>query len=78
MEKIDILLWAVGGGFSLNFALLGVVWRSLNAKIDAVDVRLSSRMDKLDEKATDIDRRLCRLEGAFSSWSARPDKEVKQ
>lgn len=29
--------------------------------------RLGKKIDKLDEKITDIDRRLCRLEGAFSS-----------
>jgi hypothetical protein len=33
-----------------------------NFKIDVIQ-----KIDKLDEKVTDIDRRLCRLEGAFSS-----------
>ena len=28
--------------------------------------RLDKKIDKLDEKLTDVDRRLCRLEGAFS------------
>jgi hypothetical protein len=56
MDKIDILVWVIGIGFSFNFALLLIVWTTLTKKID-----------KLDEKVTDIDRRLCRLEGAFSS-----------
>jgi len=51
MEKIDILLWIVGGGFSLNFGLMLLMWQSIG---------------KLDEKLTDVDRRLCRMEGAFS------------
>jgi len=29
--------------------------------------QLNGRLDKLEEKITDIDRRLCRLEGAFSA-----------
>lgn len=56
MEKIDIVLWAMAGGFSIIFGLLLVVWTTLWKAIG-----------KLDEKVTDIDRRLCRLEGAFSA-----------
>lgn len=52
VDKIDMILWIVGGGFGLML----VMWHSLN-----------QRIDKLDEKLTDVDRRLCRLEGAFSS-----------
>jgi hypothetical protein len=52
MDKLDIILWVLGGGF----ALMLVMWHSL-----------TSRFDKLEEKVTDIDRRLCRLEGAFTS-----------
>ena len=51
MEKIDIVLWIVGAGFSINFGLLLLMWQSIG---------------KLDEKLTDVDRRLCRMEGAFS------------
>jgi hypothetical protein len=49
MENINILLWAMGSGFTLIFGLLLVVWNSL-----------VSRIEKLDEKLTDVDRRLCR------------------
>lgn len=63
MDKFDLLIWIVGGGFTLNFTLLLVIWNSLNHRID----KLENRMDKFDEKLTDIDRRLCRMEGAFSS-----------
>jgi hypothetical protein len=56
MEKIDIIFWILGIGFSFNFGLMIIIWGNLG-----------KRIDKLDEKVTDIDRRLCRLEGAFSS-----------
>lgn len=56
MDKLDIILWAMGGGFAGTWALL--FW---NFK----------KIEKLDEKLTDVDRRLCRLEGAFSCFSSR-------
>ncbi len=56
MEKVDIILWIISAGFTIQFSIMYIIWTSLN-----------SRFDKLDEKVTDIDRRLCRLEGAFSS-----------
>jgi hypothetical protein len=56
MEKIDILLWIMGAGFTINFALIRLVWSDMN-----------KRFDRMEEKITDMDRRLCRLEGAFSS-----------
>jgi len=37
--------------------------KEMNFRFEKVD----QRFDKLDEKITDMDRRLCRLEGAFSS-----------
>jgi len=52
MEKIDLILWILGGGFGLMI----VMWNTLN-----------SRLEKIDEKLTDVDRLLCRLEGAFAS-----------
>ena len=60
---MDILLWAIGGAFFINFSLLIIVWKGVNR----VEDNLGKRIDKLDEKLTDVDRRLCRLEGAFSS-----------
>lgn len=56
MEKIDIILWVMGAGFSMIFGLILVMWNNLTHTVE-----------KLDEKITDIDRRLCRLEGAFTS-----------
>ena len=63
MEKIDIILWIIGAGFTINFGLMLVMWNSLNKRIDGTDAKI----EKLDEKLTDVDRRLCRLEGAFAS-----------
>ena len=63
MVTTEILLTVLLGGFGLQFALLLVIWNSLNARMDKID----SRIDKLDEKITDIDRRLCRIEGIMSA-----------
>lgn len=74
MEKIDILLWVVGGGFTLSFALMSFMWSSINGRVDRVETRindveksLTTRIDKLDEKLTDVDRRLCRIEGSLAA-----------
>ena len=39
---------------------------------------LSAQIGKLDEKVTDVDRRLCRLEGAFSSKDCCMIKDDRQ
>ncbi len=89
MEKIDILLWIIGSGFGLLFALLLVIWNSINQRIDNTDKslgnriensekHLTNRIDKLDEKITDVDRRLCRLEGAFASKDCCMIKDDRQ
>jgi len=81
MEKIDILLWLVGGGFTFSFGLMSFMWASMgkmedrladriketNEKIDKVEKSLGARIDKLDEKLTDVDRRLCRIEGSLAA-----------
>lgn len=54
-SQITILMWVMG----IGFAALGSLMLYLNNG-------LNSRIDKLDEKLTDVDRRLCRMEGAFS------------
>ena len=36
-------------------------------KLLGLENRMNVRFDKLDDKVTDVDRRLCRLEGAFAS-----------
>ena len=70
MEKIDILLWAISGGFAIISIGFGVTWAMILytlKKMDKAIDRLEVKIDKLDEKLTDIDRRICRLEGAFST-----------
>lgn len=52
MEKLDILIFAISGGFAGTWML---IFYSL------------SRMGKLDDKLTDIDRRVCRIEGALTN-----------
>lgn len=52
--------------------LVAIFWfhARLDQRFDKIDQRfdkIDQRFDKLEEKVTDIDRRLCRLEGAFSS-----------
>lgn len=59
MEKIDLVLFITTCGFGLML----VMWQSVNKRIDGI----AGKIDKLDEKVTDIDRRVCRIEGAMSN-----------
>jgi hypothetical protein len=59
MENTSILLWAISGGFAIISIGFGVTW--------AMILYTLKKLEKLDEKLTDIDPRLCRLEGAFSA-----------
>lgn len=56
MTDIEILTWAIGAGFVGTWVVMGVGFSMAFCRID-----------KLDEKLTDVDRRLCRIEGAMMS-----------
>lgn len=57
---MDATMWTIIG---TGVGVVTIIYTFLrNFKIDVIQ-----KIDKLDEKVTDIDRRLCRLEGAFSS-----------
>jgi len=77
MEKLDIILWILGAGFTITYGLMIIMWNSLNNRMDY----LTNRVDKMDDKVTDIDRRLCRMEGAFSQKECcmlKHDGEMKK
>jgi hypothetical protein len=74
MEKIDVLIWEMVGGFAGTWAIMFYMLKQIGttrneSKQDIGSLRNELKQDlgKLDEKLTDVDRRLCRLEGAFSS-----------
>ena len=85
MEKINILIWEMVGGFAGTWAIMfymlkqigttrkeskqdiGFLPNELKQDIGSLRDELKQDLGKLDEKLTDVDRRLCRLEGAFSS-----------
>lgn len=73
MNDIQILLFVTGSGFTLMFALMCIIWNSLNRRID-----------KLSDKVEDVDRRLCRIEGSLATQghclfhqSNQPEKKAE-
>ena len=50
----------------------------VNAKLEKSIDGVNARLDKLDQTVTDIDRRLCRLEGAFASKDCCMIKDERQ
>lgn len=77
MDKIDILLWTVGGGFTVMFGLLITMWHHFNQRFDKVDKRfekidnkfekVDQRFEKLEEKVNNLDCRLSRIEGVITA-----------
>ncbi len=63
MEKIDILLWIVGGGFTLNFGLMLLMWQSIG---------------KIDDKLNSVDKRLVAVETLLHMKECCMLKEEKQ
>lgn len=62
MEHLNLMMVIMG----LGFAGIGFYLKHICDLISQTDHKLTSHIDKLDEKLTDVDRRLCRMEGAFS------------
>lgn len=59
MEKIDIIMWTIGGGFA---ATLGGFFYIAN-EIGKLRIEISDQMKDLRRDVQDIDRRLSRMEG---------------
>ena len=74
MEKIDLLLAVMLGGFGLVLSLMIVMWNSLNKRFDRVEVRI----ERLSEDSHCIHNRVCRIEGAFASKDCCMIKDSNQ
>lgn len=62
-ELIKILANAEWTTILAMGAMFWIFNNHLAKKFDKID----QRFDKLEEKVTDVDRRMCRMEGAFSA-----------
>ena len=58
MEKLDILLWIMGGGF----ALMIIMWNNITNCIREVKNDLSKRMDTQGEKIEEINSKVSELD----------------
>lgn len=63
MTDIQILTWAIGGGFVGTWIVMGIAFKLLRDDI----VGLRQDLVLLREEVRDIDRRLCRIEGAMTN-----------
>ncbi len=52
MSEFQILLTVMISGFGLLLSIMLILW---------------NRIEKLDDKVTDIDRRVCRMEGSLTT-----------
>lgn len=47
--------------------MLWFFYSRLEKKIELFDAKLTAQINKIDEKLTDVDRRVCRIEGSLNS-----------
>jgi hypothetical protein len=62
-DKMDltVLLWILGGGFAINFALLTLLWKFMCGRFDKIDSKFDAILNEVKELRTSINR----MEGAF-------------
>jgi len=58
MEKIDLILWFMGAGFSVNFTLLLMMWNSLTSTKEYLEKKINVSEEKLSKKIDDIEDKL--------------------
>lgn len=51
MEKIDILLWIVAGGFTVTFSMMKMMWNDINRRFEKVD----QRFDKMENRIQNLE-----------------------
>jgi hypothetical protein len=61
MDQLELLTYTIGGGFAGTWMMMFYVAKTLKGDIASINARI----DKLEEKLTDIDRRVCRIEGSL-------------
>lgn len=70
MEKTDIILWVLSGGFGLML----VMWHFINNHMEKQDKKfekLDERFNKIDERFSKLDERFSKIDERFNSLETR-------
>lgn len=83
LSKLDLpmIIIVLGGYYLMNRSStkhMDEKFDKFEAKIDKRCEMIEVKIDKIQETITDIDRRLCRLEGAFASKDCCMIKDSSQ
>lgn len=63
MTDMQIIMWMMGGLATLML----FIWSKMDKRFELMEQKFDTKFTLLQETVTDIDRRLCRLEGTFAS-----------
>lgn len=81
-DDSSIIILGRDGGNNMDwtqaFTIIGVLGGFMFYALNRLETRMESRMDKMESILTDVDRRLCRLEGAFASKDCCMIKDERQ
>ena len=78
METTEIILWVMGAGFSVLFALLLIIWNALKAseislleRIRTSEMELFARMDNLDARMDRFESRMDKFDEKLTDIDRR-------
>ena len=66
----NLFFTITGTGITTVGLIYAFLWNFKNdmiSRLEKLDEKLSSRIDKLSDKVEDVDRRLCRIEGRLAT-----------
>ena len=66
----NLFFTITGTGITTVGLIYAFLWNFKNdmiSRLEKLDEKLSSRIDKLSDKVEDVDRRLCRIEGSLAT-----------
>lgn len=74
MEKIDIVLLAIGGGFALSFAAMRMMWSDINKRMDDRFAKVDQQFEKVDQQFEKVDQKFEKVDQRFDKVDQRFEK----
>ena len=81
MDRLDVILYMMGGGFTITLTFMLTMWNSINNRIDAVEHSLNARIDKLEERLTRLEHDMVEVKTILrlkESCMIKDDRQMKK
>lgn len=58
----QLIMWLMGIQTTFLAALMGIIWNNLNKKIEKIEQKLEEKIELINTRVTDMDKRLFGIE----------------